>query len=283
MATSLEKNKVDIFKTQVEANHSISKIPKKNNTKTNSGSTRYVKMGIEKVSSVNNTRPVEITTRQPKSTKSQTPSPRSQQRWTVQPTEKEATKRSTIATQKTFNVQQRFKLPPKKSNQKLKEKMAKFGENEPNDKVTSKPANHEAIYVGGSEPLLADVTGHVPMSCRANNISSVKVPKYEPTKIFTYSSTQGREKKQIFRLNAETVKEIEAPLDTNVDYNNIKRVMNSETIIGNIKAACQNDNTVQINGPDNLEISTLLSARTEELLRSKKTSRRSPRDNRGLK
>ena len=77
-----------------------------------------------------------------------------------------------------------------------------------------------------------------------------------------------RDEKPVFRLNSETMKEIESLGDSNTNFMNLKQEYYAPNTLVNKKLLDGKRNVASMNMAEECEISVLLSNRTEELLRS---------------
>ena len=286
MAISSEKASYNLFDMKTPSERFVSKIPKRNNTTINDPKNHYnrIRSEIAKKTSTPTRNYNQLTAQQGEETihlndfKSQIHGKTSQKTWAVQPTEQTGPTRNTYTIGK-HNVKQRYIGQSKKNNTKSQTKMQRMSLKEGNLPTNCNDSDNEPLFDTSQEGLMRQA----PYSTRKESINNDLPFDMSRNVPIVDLPVKSRGNRQIFRLNSETVREIEALGDKDINYSNIKYGIKKQPHIDSEKVFSSTNPPSSVDTKEECEVSTLLFARTEELLRSSKKTRKSKRDSRERK
>ena len=271
MATSFEQNKKEIFNARAPKEKFTSKIPTMNNSSINKRDPNYGSANIDSRTNKNihKRKPVSSKSSQlsqspvitSRSTKSITQGHGLQSSWAVQPTEHVNVTRQDVSTFNKSNEAMKYISKPKRTFTKIQRKIQRVS---PKEVDTPKPyMQYEPQYPVSQEEINTYSVG---------GYSDEMLMNEEPDHTAYYP----RSEKPVFRLNSETMREIEALGDDEIYFINTKQnVIPSRMLVDN-EVSDETNRVTKINIAEETEISSLLLSRTEELLRSNRKPKRQP-------
>lgn len=266
MATSFEQNKNNIFNTRPSVEKFISKIPTRNNSSINkteksckkSNGGTIEKPDIQKI----NAKPSralqqsQASVMHRKTAKSGIQTQTMQASWAVQPTEHAGLTHYSHSVNDKSKEKQKLPGKSKRTFTKIQRKIQRIT---PKEVKTPKTClQYESQYQAPEEMFSKPIS----------NSSNDAIGDYDQV---TYRI---RDEKPVFRLNSETMKEIEALGDCNTDFMNLKQEHYPPNTLVNEKSSDGKNNVALMNMAEECQISSLLCSRTEQLLRSNRKPKR---------
>ena len=269
MATSFEQNKNNIFNTRAPKEKLTSKIPTMNNSSINKRDPNYGLANIDRRTNKNNQKRTPVSTKSSqlsqspvithRSTKSVTQCHGSQSSWAVQPTEHANVKRQDVSSVNKSNETTKYISKPKRSFTKIQRKIQRVS---PKEVDTPKPyMQYEPKFPIPQEEVSAYSIGGYTDEILMHD---------EPEHTAYYP----RSEKPVFRLNSETMREIEALGDDKIHFIEKKQNVSPSSMLVSKDVLDETNKATTMNIAEESAISSLLLSRTEELLRSNRKTKR---------
>ena len=272
MATSFEQNKKEIFNARAPSDKFTSKIPTMNNSSLNKRDSNYGSANIDRrTNKITHKRAHPVSSKSSqlsqspvitrRSTKSVTQGHGLQSSWAVQPTEHANVTSQDIFDIKKSNEKTRYLSKPKRTFTKIQRKIQRVS---PKEVETPKPYNqYEPEYpVPQAEDNAYSSGGY------NNEILMHEEPDH--------TSYYPRSEKPVFRLNSETMREIEALGENEIVFIEKKQNVIPTSMLVKKEVLDEPNKVTTMNIAEESAISSLLLSRTEELLRSNRKPKRQP-------